>query len=424
MSLKNKTNDMTPFDMTDKPVKQLLPFAWLLWLVSYILTGGPGMKVERVGMKGLKGPFLVISTHQGFSDYFIAPRMLFPRRANYVSDMEGFANYGKWLYKHGGCIGKRRYVPDIAVVKNVRYALYKLKQPVVIFPESRHSDAGITSNLPNNLGKLVKSLKVPLVMLTAHGSYLANPFWDEAHTRKTKLSAKLELVYTKEEIDKLSADEIQKTIEEKLSYDEYKWQLDNKLKIDYPKRAEGLHKPLYKCMRCGIEGRMKSKGARLWCDSCKAAWSMNEYGQLKEESSHKTIHIPDWYNWQRQQVREEITAHTYKGIDIPVTIEALPNEKGFVNLGTGRLIHNMSGYTLSLDNVETEAAKKLVDTFPLIIPNKILESTQTEYDYRGKGKCIVLSTRDCCYYVYSEASEFIVTKLEFAVEEINNIGRK
>lgn len=417
MSLKNKTNDMTPFDMTDKPVKQLLPFAWLLWLVSYILTGGPRMKVERVGMKGLKGPFLVISTHQGFSDYFIAPRMLFSRRANYVSDMEGFANYGKWLYKHGGCIGKRRYVPDIAVVKNVRYALYKLKQPVVIFPESRHADAGITSNLPKNLGKLVKSLKVPLVMLTAHGSYLANPFWDEAHTRKTKLSAKLELVYTKEEIEKLSADEIQKTIEDRLVYDEYKWQLDNKLKIDYPKRAEGLHKPLYKCLKCGLEGNMKSKGTRLWCDSCKAAWSMNEYGQLKEENSNKTIHIPDWYNWQRQQVREELAARTYKGIDIPVTIEALPNEKGFVNLGTGRLIHNMSGYTLSLDNTETEAAKKLVDTFPLTIPNKILESTQTEYDYRGKGKCIVLSTKDCCYYVYSEAPEFIVTKLEFAVEE-------
>lgn len=107
MILTNKRKDMTPFDMTEKPVKQLLPLAWLLWGASYILTTRFKLKPERIGMKGLKGPFLVLSTHQGFSDYFIAPRMLFPRRANYVSDMEGFANYGKLLYKHGGCIGNR-----------------------------------------------------------------------------------------------------------------------------------------------------------------------------------------------------------------------------------------------------------------------------------------------------------------------------
>ncbi len=423
MSLKNKLKDMTPFDMKDKPVKQLLPLAWLLWGASYVLTARFGMKVERIGMKGLKGPFLVISTHQGFSDYFIVPRMLFPRRANYISDMEGFANYGKWLYKQGGCIGKRRYVSDIAVVTNIRYALYQLKQPVVLFPESRHSDAGITSKLPDNLGKLVKSLNVPLVILSANGSYLANPFWDEAHTRKTKMSARMELIYTKEEIKELSSLEIQKVIEEKLSYDEYQWQLENKIKITYPRRAEGLHKPLYQCIKCGIEGKMKSQGSRLWCDSCKNSWVMNEYGQLEEANNkQKRIHIPEWYHWERKQVKETIVAGTYQGIDIPVSIEALPNEKGFVSMGTGRLVHDMSGYTLSLDVTDSEAAKKLEDTFPLRIANRVLESTQTEYDYRGKGKGIVLSTNNCCYYVYSESPEFIVTKLEFAVEEIRSSG--
>lgn len=74
MSLVNKENDMTPFDMTEKPVKQFLPLAWLLWGASFILTRN--MSVEKIGMKWLKPPFLVLSTHQGFSDYFIAPRML------------------------------------------------------------------------------------------------------------------------------------------------------------------------------------------------------------------------------------------------------------------------------------------------------------------------------------------------------------
>ena len=423
MSLINKRKDMTPFDMTERPVKQFLPLAWLLWGASYILTARFGMKAERIGMKGLKGPFLVLSTHQGFSDYFIAPRMLFPRRANYVSDMEGFANYGKLLYRLGGCIGKRRYVSDIAVVRNIRYALFTLKQPVVLFPESRHSDAGITSNLPKNLGKLAKSLQVPLVLLTAHGSYLANPFWDESHTRKTRMSARLELVYSSDDIKRLSASEIQKTIEEKMMYDEYKWQADNHIKIDYPKRAEGLHKPLYKCLHCNTEGAMASGSTKLWCTACDTSWHLNEWGQLiPEKPSSDSIHIPDWYIWEREQVKKELINDSYRGIDIPVTVEALPNENGFVSLGSGRLIHTLSGYTLHLDCPDSELVKNSPDSFPLVIPNKTLESTQTEYNYRGKGKAIVLSTKNCCYYIYSDAPDFPVTKLEFAVEEINKLN--
>ena len=116
MSLLNKKKDMTPFDMTEKPVKQFLPLTWLLWGASFLVTRR--MSVEKIGMKGIKPPFLVLSTHQGFSDYFIVPRLLFPLRANYISDMEGFAAYGKMMYKLGGCIGKRRYVPDVSVIKN------------------------------------------------------------------------------------------------------------------------------------------------------------------------------------------------------------------------------------------------------------------------------------------------------------------
>ncbi len=36
--------------------------------------------------------------------------------------------------------------------------------------------------------------------------------------------------------------------------------------------------------------------------------------------------------------------------------------------------------------------------------------------HRHYAKCIVLSTGNCCYYVYSKDRSFIVTELEFAVE--------
>ena len=125
--------------MKRRPVRQS-PLLMPLYYAAAALST-PGMKKTKIRMKGLKPPFLVYSTHQGFLDYFIVPRMLFPHRSNYVSDMEGFAAYGIGPYRAGGCIGKRRYVADVSVLSNIRYALKVLKQPVVIFPESRHCDA-------------------------------------------------------------------------------------------------------------------------------------------------------------------------------------------------------------------------------------------------------------------------------------------
>lgn len=401
--LNNKEKDMTPFNMSQEPIKQNPLLMLPLWIGSFLLTRRFHLKIHKKGMKGLKPPYLVISTHQGFSDYYIAPLALFPHRANYVSDMEGFAAFGKWLYRNGGCIGKRRYVPDVSVMKNIRYSLFHLKQPVVLFPESRHSNVGTTAQIPKNMGRLIKHLGVPVVILSVHGSYLANPFWDEEHTRKTRMEATLEYLYSSEEIQKLSPFEIQQKVEEKLTYDEYRWQWEQKIEIKDQKRAEGLQKPLYQCLDCCKQHTMKSSGSILYCDVCGSRWKLDTYGRLVDTHG-QTVHIPNWYEWERQQVIQEIEAGTY-GLDVEVEVEALPNEKGFVKLGKGRLTHDTEKYVLTVG-----------DSLHLEFLNRNLESVQTEYNYRGKGKCIVLSTKDCCYYIYSKDTEFCVTKLQFATE--------
>lgn len=278
--LNNKLRDMTPFDMKKPPMKQKWYLMPLIWGGSWIMTRQFRLKINKKNMSEIKPPYLVISTHQGFSDYYIAPLALFPHRANYVSDMEGFAAFGEWLYRAIGCIGKRRYVSDSMVVKNIKYSLDK-GCAVVIYPESRHSNVGTTAYIPLNLGKLVKMFQVPLVILSSNGSYLANPFWDEEHTRKLPIESTLECVYTAEEVAKLSTQEIQKTIEARLQYDEYKWQQDNNISITEPKRAEGLHKALYQCRKCQTEFSMESASDKLYCIKCHAEWQLAPLGYLE-----------------------------------------------------------------------------------------------------------------------------------------------
>lgn len=415
--LTNKTKDMTPFDMKRKPSKQYPFLMPLIWGASYLMTRPFHMKICKVHMENVKPPYLVLSTHQGFTDYYIGPLAMFPHRAVYVSDMEGFAAFGQWLYRGVGCIGKRRYVPDISVIVNMRYALSR-GQSVVLYPESRHSNVGTTDYIPENMGRLAKMLGVPVVTISASGCYLANPFWQEEKTRKVPIKVKMECICNQETLKSTDAGILQKQIEQALTYDEYDYQHKAGFIITAKDRAEGLELVLYQCRSCAAAYHMHSGGIELWCDACGSKWELSEDGWLVP-SMHKDdktqnkarIHIPDWYEWQRKSVEMELSKTTAFEQRYEVRVEALPNEKGFVSLGEGELLLGQDAFKLTYTNLDGKRAQ-------IVFPHYNRESVQTEYNYRKRGPCIVLSTQDCCYYLYSKQKDFNPTRLQFIGEQL------
>lgn len=409
----NKKKDMTPFDMKRRPAKQYPVLLPLIWGGSYIMTRQFKLKINKINMKGLKPPYLVISTHQGFSDYYIGPLAMFPHRAMYVSDMEGFAAFGKWLYRGIGCIGKRRYVPDTTVIANMKYAFSK-KQSVMLFPESRHSNIGTTAYIPDNIGRLAKYFGVPVVTLSVNGSYLANPFWQEEKTHKVPIKATIECIYTKDALAKADANDIQEKIEERLTYDEYDYQHQTGFLIKAADRAEGLEKALYQCKACGKLYTMTTAGSTLSCSACDSSWELTTDGWLQDSSGTK-LHLPNWYEWQRSQIIKELKANPVFERSFAVTVEALPNEKGFIHLGDGSLTLDQDKFTLCYNDIAGTAQT-------LNFKHKHRESVQTEYNYRKKGPCIVLSTKDCCFYVYPKCKDFNPTELQFIGEYLHNGG--
>ena len=80
-----------------------------------------------------------------------------------------------------------------------------------------------------------------------------------------------------------------------------------------------------------------------------------------------------------------------------------------MDLGEGTLDMDEKQFTLRFGKEGDEQI--------LSFPHKSRESVQTEYDYRGvKGQGIVLSTKDCCYYLYCDAEDFNPTELQFLGE--------
>lgn len=406
---KRKKIDTKPFDRFRVPPKQNLFLMPLIWLFCWISTRSGRLKIKKTGMEGLKPPFLVLGSHHAWMDFYVTPLALFPYRANYISELEGFEFFGETLYRQIGCLGTRKFVNDIALVKNIKKVLDR-KGILVIYPEARYANVGTNTDIPESVGKMAKKFGVPVVGINMHGNYLQSPIWNTKKRKGAVLEAELVKLFSREEIENSNTDEINKKISDFLTYDEYKWQLEKKMKIDFPQRAEGLHKALYRCIECDSDFSMNSKGTEIYCEKCGARYSMNEYGQLtKNEELFEYSHIPDWYEWQRESVHKEIEDGRYN-LDVDVHIEALPNAVNFIDCGDGRLQHNENGFFLTFKDYGDTEDKTL--SFP---PLSML-SVHTEYDYRNMGQCITLSTLDNTYFLFPKSEGFNATKIQFATE--------
>ncbi|MBR6404489.1 MAG: cytosine permease [Eubacterium sp.] len=403
--------DKEPFDRYKVPPKQNLILFPLMLLICKVITARNKLKIDRHNMGGVKPPFLVLGTHQSFTDFYVTPLCLAPYRANYISELEGFENYGEWIYRQVGCLGTRKFINDHALVKNIRNVINR-KSIMVIYPEARYANVGTPSELPLSVAKLVKLLKVPVVTVNMQGNYLLSPIWNLKERKSVRLHADVSCVLNADQTKTMSIKEIHKVLVESLDYDEYKYQRENNIVIKDEFRAEGLEMPLYQCICCKREFKMITAGARIKCASCGAEYEMDELGTLhkiKGDDGRDSLYIPEWYDWERQCVNEEIDEGGYH-LDIRVRIEALPNSFNFVDCGEGRLVHDANGFDLTFYNYRTDK------TDTLHFAPKSTISIHTEYDYRGKGQCVTLSTFDDTFFIYPLEDGFNATKIQFATE--------
>jgi ribosomal protein L37AE/L43A len=359
-------------------------------------------------MEGVNPPYILLGNHNSFSDFKVVTKAIFPHGANYVISVDGFINREKLLRNVGG-ICKRKFINDIFLVKNINYSLKQNKTILIMYPEARYSHVGTTAILPESLGKMIKLMKFPVVTLLCHGNHLRQPIWN-LRKRKVKATADMTQILKKEDLEKLSVSEINHIIEKSFIYDDYKYQKENKIAIKEDFRAEGLHKVLYQCPVCKKEGEMDSKGNKIWCKKCGKAYEMSVYGELTALSGKTEFsHIPDWYEWQRQNVKEEIMRGEYS-LEIPVNIDSLPNSKGFYRLGEGVLKHDEKGFLLTakFGDVDFSLHKPVLENY----------SVHIEYDYFGKGDAVSLSTQNDTFYLFPINIKNIITKIHFAVEEL------
>jgi len=411
------------FDMLAFPKKQRLrPIAWA---ISYPDVWKHQSKIQKINMDGIKPPYVLLCNHNAFLDFKVTTAAIFPHRANYVVAIDGFTSPTRkgfasreWLLRVVGCICKRKFTNDAVLVRQLARVV-KNGDIAVLYPEARYSLCGTNAVLPDSLGKLCKLLRVPVVSLIMHGHHVNSPVWNLSDRGVKPVEAEMTCLFTAETLAKASSEEVNQAINAAFVYDDFAWQKERGIRISTPTRAEGLHKVLYQCPHCRTEYRMHSKGTELICDACGKRWQMDELGSLRAtEGETEFPHIPDWYEWERANVRREVEAGTYS-FSAPVRVMSLPNANGYIHIGDGMLTHGMDGFTVR--------GSGNYGAFEMVKPVPSLYSCHIELNYLEKyGDCVDLNTLEDTWYCYPQDCDFSVTKIALATEELyqNHMRKK
>lgn len=396
-----------------QPMRPFIVLQWLIKLISAVLLRFMGFTYTTRNMDKTGGqPCLVLMNHSSFIDMEIASHILFPNPFCIVVTTDGMV--GKpWLMRLIGCIPTKKYISDPALMGDIRYAIKEKNCSVLMFPEACYSFDGCATPLPRRLGLLLKRLDVPVVMITTRGAFSRQPLYNCLKVRKVPVSAEVECILSREEIKEKSVDELDAVLDAAFSFDNFAWQQQNKIKIDHPDRALGLERTLYKCAHCGAEGQMKGEGVEISCGACGKTYLLDEHGYLRAtDGDTRFDHVPDWYNWQREEVRREIEEGRY-AMQTDVDIHAIVDYKAVYDIGKGVLRHTEEGFTLTGCDGKLDFAMPATASYCL----------NADYYWYELGDIICIGNNERLYYCFPRA-DISVAKARLATEELFKLKRR
>lgn len=106
-----------------------------------------GFTYTKEGMErlGRKEPCLILMNHSSFIDLEIASRILYPKPFHIVCTSDGFVGKED-IMRRLGCIPTKKFVAEMRLLRDMRYALETCRSSVLMYPEAsysfgRHGDA-------------------------------------------------------------------------------------------------------------------------------------------------------------------------------------------------------------------------------------------------------------------------------------------
>jgi len=255
--------------------------------------------------KNLPETYIVLSNHttdydpifvsMSFSKFMHYVASEHVARWNFLSTLINFAFAPIWRYK--GSVAASTVIEVFKKVKD--------KKNVALFAEGARTWDGVTAPILPSTGKMVKKAGCGLVTYKIVGGYFASPRWSQSNTRKGYVHGAPVNVYTQEQLEAMTVDEINEAINRDLYEDAYARQLKEPKKYTGRDLAKYMENLLFICPKCGKIDTIQTHDNIVTCSACDLSFKYNEYGML-EESTFKTV--KELADWQRLEVEKIATS--------------------------------------------------------------------------------------------------------------------
>jgi 1-acyl-sn-glycerol-3-phosphate acyltransferase len=248
--------------------------------------------------------YIVLSNH--VTDYDpILVGLSFKKQMYYVAS-EHITRWG-WIYKvlHFVFEPIIRYKATVAA-STVMDILRKVRKGgnVCIFAEGVRTWDGVTGPVVPATAQLIKSCRCGLVTYRIEGGYFASPNWaSSGNTRRGHLYGAPVGIYTKEDLAKMSVEEIDEIIKRDLHEDAYARQKEEMHPYRGKKLAEGMESLVFLCPKCRAHGTLESKKNRVTCSACGNSFTYDKFGML-DGIDQKTVY--ELNQWQRGELAKDV----------------------------------------------------------------------------------------------------------------------
>lgn len=236
-------------------------------------------------LKDVEGPYLLLPNHNLELDpmivgvaaynhlYFVASEHL--SRKGFVTKLLNY--FLKPIYHQKGRAGAH-------TVKEILKTL-RSGTSVCLFPEGNRSWNGQTTTIPTATGKMARKSGVKLVTYRFEGHYLTQPRWATT-LRRGRLRGRLVNVYTPEQLQAMTDEQVNQAIVRDLWEDAYETQSREPVAFKGKHLALGMDAALFACPACRKIGTLSTNDTSIFC-SCGFKADYDVYGYLTDRDGQK-----------------------------------------------------------------------------------------------------------------------------------------
>jgi len=292
-----------------------------------------GIKIKAVNKVGTpQAPGIVLCNHGSFVDFIYAAVLLRKYKPNFIVARLYFYNkYLRWLLKTVGAFPKSMFATDLENAKNCLTVLREM-QFLAMMPEARLSTTGRFEDIQESTCAFIKKAGVNVYTVKINGDYLANPKWGKGFRRGAVVEAELDILYTAQQVKELTAEQLRRGVEERLSYNEFTWlQQRPHLRYRSPRLAEGLENILTVCPLCGKKHCLTTKKRKIFCNHCGYLTSLDD--RYNFTGGFRFENLTQWYDYQLSLLQKEIAADPDYRLISPVELRLPGNGNALTRHG-------------------------------------------------------------------------------------------